>query len=155
MISESHIRDKYQELLFEEFVDAPKLWRVSLKLTNSLIDHLNLLTNQQHKQHTYDEFCSNSIKVISAHLEKLSFHNLYKVEECDVHSANPELASFVNERSYHRLYKEASDEVIKSRILCLEKAIHKACSLDVIKQLAGDQYHELENSIERVYLSSQ
>lgn len=155
MISENQIRAQYKELLLEEFVDAPKLWRVSLGLTNSLIDHLNLITNQKHPHYSYDVYCQHSVDVISEHLEGFSFHEMYSVDKCDVHLINPRLADLFKSRDYNRLYKEASNELIKGRILCLEKAIHKACSFSVIKELAGDQYQELENSLDRVYISSQ
>ena len=155
MISKNQIRTKYQELLLEEFVDAPKLWRASLNLTNSLIDHLNLISNKQHKHYSYNEFCVNSIQVITNYLDNFLFDELYRVEECDVHSINPLLAKLFKTRDYNRLYQKASEELIKDRILCLEKDVHKACSFDVIKRLAGKQYQEFENSFERVYLSPQ
>lgn len=146
------VRTKYKELLIEEFVDASHLWKKSLKHTNDLILHLNLKLSRDYSTLSYDEYCQKSEKVITDYLECVSFSNLFCICADEIHKENPKLNLLFETKEYQRVYDKTKNTLVQKKTSSLEKDIHKSCTFEVIRNLIPDEFHNLENSLESMYL---
>lgn len=151
MMESKQLKEGYCELMFEEFFENPEIWRQSLAVANSLLIHLNDISDTAHPDISYNDYCTHSKQVVRSYMEKCDINAFLKVETQEVHSLNGSIELFAETFEREILYNKTVEEILRNRMQALEKELHRTCALAMLRSIDQVVYDECQNDFESLY----
>lgn len=151
MLESKQLREGYCELMFEEFFENPEIWRQSLAVANSLLIHLNDISDTAHPDISYNEYCAHSKQVVRSYMEKCDINAFLKVEIEEVYSLNRNEKLFDDTFEHEILYEKTVEDILRKRMQNLEKDLHRMCALAMLRSIDEVVYDECQSDFESMY----